>query len=162
MEEHRVLGVHRCDSALLENWIPPIARSLNGDTLAEGDFPSLSNFWRIPIVSQRAWEVLRSLLGRCEALPIIHPTGNRYYIVHIMETIDALDERRSEVARNRTTGRINSIRRYSFVWDRIHGKHIFKLPADSGGEVIVDCRFREAVEQNGLRGLVFTPLPICV
>ena len=41
----------------------------------------------------------------------------------------------------------------------LSGKHIFKLPRESGAELIVDEDFRRAVEGNGLKGLQFRELP---
>jgi hypothetical protein len=40
------------------------------------------------------------------------------------------------------------------------GKHIFKLPLESGAELLVDDEFRRLVESNGLRGLLFKELPL--
>lgn len=160
-DDERIVQVHFTDRPLADQWITPVAHGFEDNPEMEGDFPSLSNFNEIPVMSQRAWEVLRPLVGYCcEALPIIHPTGKPYFIIHVMDTADCLDCTKSEFTRNATTGRINRIRRYSLKPERLHGKHIFKLPLESGGELIVDDEFRRAVKTNGLKGLQFKELPM--
>lgn len=160
-EEKRVLGIQDIDRPVLVEWTPPAAREFEEKPLSYGDFPSLSNCWRIPVVSQRAWNVLRPLIGYCcEALPIVHPSGEPFYLIHVMETIDALDEGHSETTRNATTGRINRIYRYALKNDLLAGKHIFKLPLESSGELLVGDEFRKIVEEHSLRGLLFKPVPL--
>jgi hypothetical protein len=158
-EERQVLDVHETDVSLAEAWVPPIAHGFGDNPLAHGDFPSLSNYWRIPVMSRRAWDVLCPLIGYCcEALPIVHPSGDAFCIVHVMATIDALDEEKSKLRRSQVDGRVNRVFEYAFRSERLAGKHIFKLPLNSGGELLVDEEFRRIVEANGLQGLLFDPL----
>lgn len=160
-DDERIVQVHDIDSPLADQWIAPVAHGFDDNPETEGDFPSLSNYWRIPVMSQRAWEALRSAIGYCcGALPIIHPTGKPYFIIHVMDTIDGLDCAKSELTRNASSGRVNRIFRYAFKHDMLQGKRIFKLPLESGGELIVDEDFRRAVETNGLKGLRFKELPV--
>jgi hypothetical protein len=159
-DSERVVQVHFTDMPLVDNWAMPVAHGFDDNPEAEGDFPSLSNFNEIPVMSQRAWEALYPLIGGyCEALQIAYPTGKPYFIIHVTETIDGLDSAKSEVSRNATTGRVNRILRYVFRHEMLHGRHIFKLPRESGAELIVDDDFRRAVEGNGLKGLQFKQLP---
>jgi hypothetical protein len=158
-DDDRIVDVHFTDTPLADQWVAPVAHGFEDNPETEGEFPSLSNFNEIPVMSQRAWDVLRALIGYCcEGLPIIHPTGKPYFIIHVMETIDVLDEQRAEFSRNDTTGRISRIYKYAFKPELLHGKHIFKLPLESGGELIVDDDFRRAVEANGLVGLKFVKI----
>lgn len=155
-DNDRIVGVHYTDKSLADEWIAPVAHGFNDNPETEGDFPSLSNFWRIPVMSQRAWEVLAPIIANsCEALPIIHPTGKPYFIIHVMDTIDGLDLSKSEFTCNPTTGRVNRIQRYVFKPDMLHGKYIFKLPPLSGGELILHDDIRNVVTANCLRGLRF-------
>ena len=104
---------------------------------------------------------MEPLIGYCcEALPIIHPTGKPYYIIHVMETVDCLVEDKSEVRRRQYDGRILQIYKYAFKYNLLVGKHIFKLPFMSGSKLLIDDEFRKAVEQNGLKGLVFKAVPL--
>jgi hypothetical protein len=106
-------------------------------------------------------KVLEPLIGYCcESLPIIHPTGKPYFIIHVMDTIDCLDEEQSELRRSQIDQRVNRIFKYSFKSEMLTGKHIFKLPLKSCGELIVDENFRKTVEASKLKGLLFTQLPM--
>jgi len=159
-DESSVVDIHNQDARLSSTWTPVVVHGFDDNPVEEGDFPSLSNFWRIPVLSQKAWDVLRPLIGYCcEALPIIHPTGKPYFILHVMETVDGLDADRSEVKRF-SDGGIMRIVRYSLRQEMLQGKHIFKLPRECAGELIVDDDFRRAVEANGLKGLQFKELPM--
>src|SRR5579884_1033891 len=155
-----VVDIHYQNAPLLSRWTPIVFHGFEDNPPDEGDFPSLSDFWDIPVLSQRAWDTLHPLIDYCcEALPIIHPTGKPFYIIHVMETIDCLDEARSEITRNPVTNRVSRIFRYALKTNRLRGKHIFKLPRESGAELLVDDVFRKAVEDNDLKGLIFKELP---
>jgi hypothetical protein len=155
-----VIKVRNINAPVLDTWTPVVAHVFEDNPGTDGDFPSLSNYNELPVMSERAWVALRPLIGYCcEALPIIHPAGKPYFIVHVMETIDGLDANRSEV-KHFTDGGIMRIVRYSFKPEMLQDKHIFKLPRESGGELVVDDDFRRAVEANGLKGLQFKELPM--
>ncbi len=161
-DDEAISDIHWTDSHLSATWKPRRCHVFDDNPPIEGDFPSLSNLRRIPLLSERAWVALRQLIGFCcEALPIIHPSGRHYFIVHVMNTIDCLDVEASEVSRSEVRkNRINRIYRYAFKDAMLHGEHIFKLPHLSGGELIVDDEFRKCVETNRLRGLCFEELPM--
>ena len=159
-DDEAVTDVHFTDEPLAANWKPPVAFEFEDNPPKQGDFPSLSNYNEIPVMSERAWEALRALIGHCcEPLPIIHPSGQPYYIIHVMNTIDALDEDRSEVKRF-SDGGIMRVVRYALKHDLLRGEHIFKLPRESGGELLGDDEFRRVVEENSLQGLIFKPIPL--
>jgi hypothetical protein len=149
-----IIRLHNDNLPLLPQWIPLFAHRFDNDAaLKDGDFPSLTNFWRVPVMSQRAWDRLYPLIGYCcEPLPIVHPSGKPFFVIHVMETIDCLDTDRSEVKRF-SDGGIMRVIRYAFNDEMLIGKHIFKLPRECGGELIVDDEFRQAVERNSLNGL---------
>ena len=159
-DNERIVNVHYTDAVLAHSWIAPVAHAFEDNPEVEGDFPSLSNYNAIPVMSQRAWDVLRPLIRYCcEPLLIIHPAGEPYFIIHVMETIDCLNADRSEVIRY-TDGGIMQVVRYSFRPTMLNGKHIFKLPRESGAELIVDDVFRNEVESKGLLGLQLKELPM--
>ncbi len=161
IDNRRVLDVHFHDTPFAATWSPTVLHGFDEDSLAEGDFPSLSNFRSIPLVTELAWLILKPVIGYCcEVLPVVYPTGGSYFIVHVMETIDCLDLTRSEVRRSKIDGRINRIFKYVFEAEKLRGKHIFKLPREHGRELIVDDVFRKVVESNNLVGLQFKELPM--
>lgn len=159
-ESDRVVDVHFSDQPAISAWVPVQVFGFEDNPSAVGDFPSLSNFFRVPVVSRRAWDILQPFLGHCcEALPIIDPTGNAKFIVHVLDTVDCLDLENSEVERFEDGG-VMWVERYSLKTHMVLGKHMFKLPRRSGGELLVDEEFRRIVEANGLKGLKFKELPI--
>ncbi len=160
-DAERIIQVHYTDTSLADGWAIPEAYGFDDNPETAGDFPSLSNFYRVPAMSRRAWDALRPLIGPdSEALPITIATGETYYIIHIMKTVAALDTARSDLTRNAATNRVNRIMRYAFKQDLLRGVHAFKLPLEDGAELIVDEDFRKTVEANGLRGLLFEELPL--
>jgi hypothetical protein len=159
-EDRHVIKIRHDNQPVSLEWQPISVRGFSDNPGVEGDFPSLSDYNEIPVFSHRAWSVLYPLIGYCcEALPIVHPSGDQYYIVHVMDEIDCLDESRSEVKRY-SDGGIMKVTKYAIRTDAVKGTHIFKLPRKIGGTLLVDNMFRELVEAHGLKGLLFVPLPM--
>lgn len=162
IDNDRVIDLNFSDDPLVDEWEAPVAFDYaEHRDRPLGDFVTLSNYYPVPVVTQRAWDLLKLLIGYCcEALPVIHPSGQPHYFIHVMETIDALDTERSTFTRNEVTNRINRIYKYAFKPGLLEGKHIFKLPLGKGSDLLVDDEFRKIVEENGLKGLLFQPLPM--
>jgi hypothetical protein len=157
----RIVNLHFTDVPVANQWNPPIAFGFRGTPDMEGDFPSLVNFYPIPVMSDRAWTALRPLIGYCsEALPIKHYSHRAFVLVHVMDTVDALDEGQSKFKRNAANGQITRIYVYAFRLELLERKHIFKLSQKCGSLLIVDDAFRDRVESNRLRGLEFEELPM--
>lgn len=161
-DSEKVSRIHGIDTPISAAWEVLACHGFMDNPPEVGDFPSVSNKRKVPMMSERAWNVLKPVIGdACEALPVAHPFHGTYYIIHVIRTIDALDADASEV--DRYSGgdqRIARIYRYAFRNELIEGKHIFKLPMMSGSGLIVNDVFRKAVEDNGLRGLRFNELPM--
>lgn len=143
-----IIQIRSRPSPAAEEWTPIPVTMPDENPEEEGDFPSLIDYRSIPMMSQRAWNALRPLIGDCcEALPIAYPTGEPFFLIHVMQTIDSLDADRSEVRRSKIDGRISRIYKYKFRNELLRGKHIFKLSRESGGELFVDDEFRKIVER---------------
>lgn len=159
-DRESVVNMYYRDDSVVSTWTPVVTFAFDDNPGMEADIPSLNDYGRLPVMTEHAWVALRPLIGYCcEALPIIHPNGKPHFLVHVMETIDCLDLKRSEVKRF-TDGGIMRVVHYAFKPGMLEGKHIFKLPLQSGSDLIVDDDFRSAVESNGLTGLLFTELPM--
>jgi uncharacterized protein DUF1629 len=159
-DHERVVHIFYSDARAAPEWSPVTTFGFGDNRGIEADIPSLNDYGQFPLMTERAWNALRPLIGYCcEALPIIHPNGKPHYLVHVMETIDCLDESRSELKRF-TDGGIMRVRRYAFMPGVLEGKHIFKLPLESGSGLYVDDEFRNVVEANNLKGLIFKELPM--
>ncbi len=159
-DNSKVIKLHRDDAPQRQRWKTLACHGFDDNPPEVGDFPSVSNYRKVPMASERAWKVLEPYIGRtCEILPVHHPFKGNYYLIHVLRTIDALDEINSLVERrSEDDSRIRHIIRYAFREELIEGIHIFKLPSKSGSGLIVDDVFRNAVELNGLRGLRFHEL----
>jgi hypothetical protein len=157
--DRNIISIRNERGLIAESWRPIQVDSCEDNPGSMGDFPSLSDYRGIPIFSERAWSVLMPLIkSDVEALSITHSSGTPFLMIHVTAIIDALDLSRAIVTRNRTTQRVSFIDRYAFHSSRIEGKHIFRLPTESSGELIVDELFRDTVKEHRLKGLLFNQL----
>src|SRR5438105_4293821 len=116
-DDAEIIQIRHIDNPISEKWKPIVVFEFDDNPVQEGDFPSLSNYNELPVMSKRAWDYLQPLIGYCcEALPIRHPTNKPYFIIHVMQTIDCLNVDKSEVTRY-SDGRIMEIDRYSLKLD---------------------------------------------
>ena len=151
--------IFHCDQPLASQWKPIRVLVLDDEPREDGDFPPFYDYPRLPVFSQRAWDVLSaSIACRWEALPIIHPSKKPFYLIHVMEVIDCVDHARSEFEYY-DDGRVASIERYCLKPELLVGKHIFRTPMASGSDLLVDDVFREVVESRKLKGLKFRAIP---
>lgn len=159
-DEQQVVDAYYSDKRLKSGWAVPKAFGFSDNPAQNGDFPSLCNFWRFPVMTEAAWNALSATIGNnCEALPIWHPSGIPHCAIHIVNPLDALDHMRSKVSRSAVDGRISRIHKYVFKQDMVRDSHMFRLPIECGGELIIDTIFKKAVEERGLKGLTFNSLP---
>jgi hypothetical protein len=157
-DDEPVVSLHYESKSVSRTWKPVSLEGFEDNPGVDGDFPSLNNYSKIPIFSNRAWEALRPLVGYCsEALPVTHPGGHRYWIINVTDVIDCVDEKRSNFKRY-SDGGVMRVVSFHFKENTIQNKHIFKTPKKSGADLIVDDAFRATVEKNGLQGLLFERL----
>jgi len=123
-----------------------------------GHFPCLSGLAPLAI-SARALELLSPLIqDQVEVLDLItEPPLGAFYVLNVFFA-DCLDHARSALVRY-TNGGIMDVDKYAFHPGCLEGKHIFRLP-EVWTYVFVDDVFKQAVEQNGLKGLVFYTVPL--
>ena len=92
-DDDEITDIHFVDCPIAERWKPRICHDFDENPSVEGDFPSVVNFRSVPVMSAGAWQALEPLIGYCcEALPIVHPSGKPFFIIHMMDTIDCLDD----------------------------------------------------------------------
>jgi hypothetical protein len=162
VEDELVTNLFKEDRSIARQWVVPTCIGFDDNPPLIGDFPSVSNMRSVPMMSHRAWDVLRPLVGdACEVLPVNHPFNDGYYIVHVLQTIDALDVSRCEFDYYEPDDpAIAGILKYAFRDDLVHKQHIFKLPMKHRRELILGEAFRAACEEHSLKGLRFEPLPM--
>jgi hypothetical protein len=126
-----------------------------GQTLSPGDFPGLTS--HIPVFSHRSSTALGEVLTNAgQMIPLrCESCADEYVAVNVTRLVDGLDERRSEVKRYRSSGRIMRILRYVFLPEKVAGVELFKVPQTVLQEVYVSEAFVERVAGRGWRGFVF-------
>lgn len=156
-----IIDMHYQSQRLSPKWTPVVLHGFDDNPEVEGDFPSLSSYRKVPIFSRHALDVLFPLISdSIEVLPVVHPSGDEFFIINVLELLDCLDEEKSEVRRSQIDGRISRVFSYCFHPALIEGKHIFKTPLESGAGLFVDEEFKQLVEENNLKGLEFNELPM--
>jgi hypothetical protein len=140
---------------LAKKWKPPSVR--RDSRFKAGDFPSFEG--PIPVFSERAWIGLQPLIDSAvEALPIKHPSGDKYFAIHVLDVVDALDRKKSAV-KLYADGGVMRVVNYCFKSKPLKGKQIFRIPESVYLEVLVSETFKKRVEELKLKGILFQPLP---
>ncbi|MGM7703481.1 imm11 family protein [Pseudalkalibacillus sp. Hm43] len=140
-----------------QNWTPiQVERYKDG---VESDFPDGLSIH--PVFSEKAVRVLNELLNEnVELLPLLTESGEReYYAINVINVLDCIDERHSEVERFRN-GKIMEYTKYAFQKDVIKEENIFKIVDHEkkiifSTKVFVSDLFRERVLESGLKGFDF-------
>ena len=154
-------ALFRSGHALGDKW-KPVRVELweNGDEARKpiGHFPCLSGLAPLSISAQ-ALKVLSPLIhNQIEVLDLItEPPLGTFYALNIFFA-DCLDHTKSVLVRY-TDGGIMDVDKYAFRPKCLEGKHLFRLP-EVWTYVFADDVFKQAVEQNGLGGLVFYKVPL--
>lgn len=142
---------------LSKKWTPfqlKVDRS-SGKTL--GDFPCL-HIGTVPVFSHRALTVLRSLISpTAEVLPLGSYLGEDYYIIHVLEEVNALDQKKAVFEEE--DGEILGVSKYAFFGEKVKGKHIFHIPERRYLDPLVSADFKMCAEAHKLKGAKFRQVP---
>jgi hypothetical protein len=117
----------------------------------KGEFPSLSTAL---VFSDKALKVLMPLIKNSIDLLPLQCNSNHYTIIKVHDVVDCLDYSRAVVRKFPSSGRIMEIISYSFKYECINNKNIFKIP-EIKTRVFVSQKFKDFVENNHLEGLIF-------
>ncbi|EOO18980.1 MULTISPECIES: imm11 family protein [Bacillus cereus group] len=125
----------------------------------QSDFP---HFWGevgTPMVSEKAKKFLEYMLGdNVEFLPLIHDvTGEGYYIINVLNVIDAIDYEKAILKKLRS-GLVIDFKKYAFLSNRVKNQTIFKVYLNEIlhiPSVFVSDEFRNAVLESDLKGFEF-------
>ncbi len=139
---------------LKNNWQPLKLKLIERDgSLKRGDIPYFSP--GIPVFSKRAVTVLIPLIANnVEILDIECDIGD-YKIINVINLVDGLDYKKSEISMYRDSDRIKVINKYAFHLNAIKEQNIFKIVERSRGPVFVSDEFRNKVMECGLEGFRF-------
>jgi hypothetical protein len=142
------------EKSLKNNWKPlDISLIEHGGKLKRGDIPYLSP--GKPVLTERAVKVLDEFLEGCvEILPLNYDLQN-LYLINVINRIDSIDYKKSDIDYMRDGKRILSVNKYSFIKDKVENQHIFKILDQLWGTVFVSDEFRNKVIESGLEGFKF-------
>ena len=147
-------AMYKVDGTPIKTWHPlEVFFDEEEAQLSAGDFPSL--FGNIPVLSQRAVQVLQPLIaGDGELLPLECAEG-QYFILNVTNVVDGLNEAASEIVRFPDGKKVLDIKQFVFVPAKVQNVNIFKLPQTPLGQVFVTDGFVEAVRDASLVGVNF-------
>lgn len=141
---------------LAQEWQAITVARETTDQRLRGDFPSLPGAF---ICNQRALDTLYPLIvGHVEVLPLICDTEN-LYVINIIQVLDCLNHELSQFKRF-SSGRIMRVEKYVFKEGCIGTVPLFKIPEQIDNRIYASDMFKQAVEQHGLQGIVFTEIGV--
>ncbi|KEK20309.1 hypothetical protein BAMA_17905 [Bacillus manliponensis] len=119
-------------------------------------------FWGksgVQIISEKAKQVLEPLVGNnVEFLPLIHKTTNeKYYAIHILHVLDALDINNT-IFKKLSSGLIIGCEKFVFIPSVVQNEMIFKVYINKRvhpNYFFVSDEFRNAVLESDLKGFEF-------
>ena len=128
----------------------------------EGNQSDLPHFWGevgTPMVSGKAKKFLESILGdNVEFLPLIHDmTGEVYYIINVLNAIDAIDYEKAILKKLRS-GLVIDFKKYAFLSNMVKNQTIFKVYLNEIlhiPSVFVSDEFRNTLLESDLKGFEF-------
>jgi hypothetical protein len=143
-----------------EKWSPPRLQLFVDDGEAdkpEGDFPSFGGV--VPLLaSKSALELLQPLIERDVEVLDIHADFGDYFALNVLSR-ECLDREASVLKRFRDGG-IMAVEAYAFLPKAVENAHVFRIPEEIMSCVFVDEAFKTAVEEGGLKGLLFYHIPL--
>lgn len=134
-----------------DTWTPIAVRVI--EDRKKTDIPGFSP--GIPVLSPRAIEVLKDLMGdKVEILPLRCRKGE-YYAINVIDVLNCIDYEKAEFERFESSGRIMLFNKYVFKSECVKGKHIFKIIDETKRRPFVSDEFRNRALENELVGFKF-------
>jgi hypothetical protein len=115
----------------------------------------------IPLLSERAVDLLADVLHSNGQLFPVESTAGAYYLFNVTTVLDALDREKSQIEywptlkRDADPPRVRQVDRYVFRSDRLEGATIFKLPEHRVTKLYATDVFAERVSKANLQGFSF-------
>ncbi|MBN8211520.1 MAG: hypothetical protein J0M09_01210 [Xanthomonadales bacterium] len=142
-------------TARRKEWRPVLVRRVRADNaqdMKESDFPWLGS-WAL-VMRKAAVDALRDILeNNGEILPLQTDDGIELFVFNA-QTIDALDESKSNIMRLPNTNRIMLVKSPVFFENAIKDLDLFRLPHRASSTYVSD-QFVKRVKEAGLRGLTY-------
>lgn len=143
--------------SLKDVWSPISVTLYEDKDQTQNDKITANFMWFLGItVDKKAKNILAPLIDHSvEFLPLITSVGE-YWVINI-SVIDCLNVNDS-VVRKFKEGRIMDVTKYAFYEEKIKNVHIFLIPELLSISVFVSDEFKQIYEENGLTGLLFSPV----
>jgi hypothetical protein len=135
-------------------WKNPITVNFGNEGMKGTKMPDISADQGRLFLSQKAYDVLRDLLKNDgEFLPVEYESGNGFMFnpLSLAESVDGLDKKLS------VKNEWGDVENVAFDENKVQGFNIFKTEFDAYYSVYCQESVRDAVEQAGLKGVIFTP-----
>ncbi len=142
--------------SLRNRWPNLSVRTLQEDRIG-GNFPGMSG--SLLVVDQKAYQVVQSIVSEfTETLPLtcIDDGYDELVAINVTTVLDCLDHEQSDLTRF-NDGRVMWVDKHVFDMECVKGVPIFKIVEHRLNRIYVNDDFKHAVEQNGLKGLIFQP-----
>lgn len=136
--------------SLVDTWKPREFRLAKNNKQELSDAPG----FEFPILSPKAYNVLKSIIGESvEVLDVLYGE-EKYYGINILAVLDTLDYENSEYETFDNSDRIMVVHKYCFRKTKeLEQNHIFKIKEEK--YYFVSDEFKTVVEQNHLKGFRF-------
>lgn len=135
-------------------WKMPITVNFGNEGMKGTLMPDISADQGRLFLSQKAYDVLHDLLKNDgEFLPVEYENGKGFMFnpLSLAESVDGLDKKLS------VKNEWGDVENVAFDEDKVQGFNIFKTDFDTYYSVYCQERVKDAVEQAGLKGVIFTP-----
>ncbi len=110
------------------------------------------------ILNEYAFNILFPYLKEHSQIFRIKNQNSIFYVINVTDVIDCLDYDKSEIKRFPSSGRVMRVIKYSFIKDKLKNATIFKLPEFVKTNCYVTKEFKNAVEENHIKGFKFEEL----
>ncbi|GEM_PF-3816264 len=153
--DHDLIKLHFSYQRVLEKWSKISLSFADNPFCKMGDFPVLSSLLRLPLFSQKAWEVYKKDLEPiAEALPVKDMLGRNFYLINIFVDPEIVDESRMEASYYRD-GRVRNIEKFVINPTYEDEFIMLKNPRALGAGLFLTEKFKKLYEENNLQGLHF-------
>ena len=150
-EVEQTLNISFFGSSLKNMWIPPSIKAYH----RKRKIADASGFSSgAPLFNEKAVEVLKEFLDEKTELLLSYFDNSKYYVVNVVNVIDALDYEKSEFRRF-SNGEIMDCIKYYFKPQIAESQHIFKIPLGNSINIFVSDEFKKRVEEAKLKGFIF-------
>ena len=146
-----------CKEPMKDNWVPVSLERIDDKSCNDIEIGNMSEFDSgIPVFDTKSKDVLEDILkNNVEFLRAINDEKELWFI-NVLTVLDCIDYEKSEYKRFSSSERIMYFTKYAFEKAKIGNNKIFKLKDEPGSYPFVTEDVKKAVEDNNLKGFIFS------